>query len=336
MQHRRASIVLCLWTAALLAAAFLAGGCTDAPLADDEAGVGALAGAEAFAYQLQGFEQGAALDALAGSGYDVFVIDRVASIAGDEAFDDAALVERLHGGTGVSGAPPLVLCYLDVGQAESYRAYWEDGWSVGDPEWIAGEDPDGWDENYPVTFWAPQWADIMRSELDAIVDAGFDGAYLDWLEVYEYAPVARAAAEAGIDPEDALVSFVAGLAEHARMQDPDFVLVAQNAAVLGARPEWRAMFDGIAQEAVWFDGEGDPDTSEQVGDIAQDAELTEYYLDALAVWQDAGFPVWTVEYAADPATAEQAYERAEREGFVTYVTTRLLDRITDTPPPALD
>ena len=285
-----------------------------------------------WAYQIQGHTTNESLEALAASSYDILVIDQQRSLLGDEDYDDAAVVEMLHTSAADAGRERTVLCYIDVGEAESYRWYWQDGWDVGDPEWIVAPDPDGWDENYPVAFWNDEWRSIMFEAFDRIIADGYDGVYLDWLEVYSFEPVVGLAEEEGLDPEDELVAFVRDLAAHARAQDPDFILVAQNAAEMGAREEYREVFDAIAQEAIWFDGGGDPDTEEQVGDVAQDQELTEENLDALKVWQDAGVPVWACEYATEPDNVETAYSRGAERGFLTYVTTRPLDRLTETPP----
>jgi cysteinyl-tRNA synthetase len=225
------------------------------------------------------------------------------------------------------------VAYVDVGEAESYRWYWQDDWEVGDPEWIVAPDPDGWDENYPVAYWDDEWRAIMFTVIDGLMADGYDGMYLDWLEAYSFEPVAEMAEAEGLNSEDEMVSFVNALADYARAQDPEFIMVAQNAAELGARAEYREVFDAIAQEAVWFDGGGDPDAEEQVGDVPTDAELTEEYLEYLQVWQDAAIPVWVCEYATESENVDTAYGNAAEHGFIGYVTTRPLDQLTETPPP---
>ena len=75
------------------------------------------------------------------------VLDYIPSVVGDEDYPMAEVIARLH------DTDKMVIAYIDIGEAESYRVYWQDGWRVGDPAWIVGEDPDGWAENYPVAFW---------------------------------------------------------------------------------------------------------------------------------------------------------------------------------------
>jgi endo-alpha-1,4-polygalactosaminidase (GH114 family) len=67
--------------------------------------------------------------------------------------------------------------------------------------------------------------------------------------------------------------------------------------------------------------------------MAIDPELTQEYLDALELWQDAGLPVFAVEYAIEPEHVEEAYGLGAENGFITYVTTRPLAMLTETPPP---
>ena len=295
---------------------------------------GRLTQVRSWAYQLSSYSVGEPLVRLADSNHDLLVIDQRRSLAGEEDFDDAAIVAHLKGSRGTSkGESRQVLCYLDVGQAESYRAYWQDDWRVGDPAWIVAADPDGWDENYVVAYWDPEWRELMYEAIDRVIADGYDGAYLDWLEVYDSPPVVSVAAAAGLDPEAEIVAFVIDLASYARSRDPDFILVAQNAAELGARPEWRALFDAVAQEAIWFDGAGDPDSAEQTGDAVQSPALTLEYLDALDVWRDAGIPVLDCEYAIEPHNVDLAYELGSDQGFITYVTTVPLDSLAATLPP---
>jgi len=227
----------------------------------------------------------------------------------------------------------IVVCYIDVGEAESYRWYWQDKWKIGDPDWIVAEDPDGWDENYPVKFWNEEWKKIMRQCLDRIIDDEYGGVYLDWLEIYSFEPVAKAAESEDLNVRQELIEFVRELSEYARSQKPGFLFIAQNAAELGEFPEYVELFDAIAQEAIWYDGGGDPDTEEEPGDVPLDSEDSEEYVNHLEDWQQLEKPVFNVEYAQGSSNARQAYQLGKEHEFKTYVTLRPLDRLTATPPP---
>lgn len=285
------------------------------------------------AYQIQNQHLGDAIQTLGNSHYDLLVIDRTRSLRGEEDYDSAADVAYLKSTFGSSVNPKKVVCYIDVGQAESYRWYWQPDWEVGDPEWIVAPDPDGWDENYQVMFWREEWLDIMKEAFRRIIQDGYGGAYLDWLEVYDADGVVEAAEAEGLDPELALIDFVEEILTYCRSLDPDFFFIAQNAAEMGAYPQYLDLFAGISQEAIWFDGGGDPDTGEQPGDEPVDPYWTETYLHDLSYWREAGKVIFHVEYALEADNVQEAFNLGREHGFITYVSMRLLDELSSTPPP---
>ena len=285
-----------------------------------------------WAYQIQKQDYGNNMDKLADSQYDLLVIDQTRSLKGDEDYDSQKDATLLKNSANSRGGRKLVICYLDVGEAESYRWYWQKGWKVGNPEWIVAEDPGGWDENYPVKFWQPEWKDIMKKSIDRIIEDGYDGVYLDWLEVYSFEPVAELARAEGLEPHQVLTDFIAELSEYARAKNPDFIFIAQNAAELGAFPKYTKLFDAVAQEAVWYDGSGDPDTSESHGDQRWDPDESQELIYLLEEWQKQGKPVFNVEYAQESSNVKTAYKLGKEHDFKTYVTLRPLDQLTTSPP----
>jgi len=87
------------------------------------------------------------------------------------------------------GGNRLVLAYLSIGEAEDYRPYWKAAWKAAPPPWLEEENPD-WPGNYKVRYWMEDWQEILLggegSRLHQIVDAGFDGVYLDIIDAFEY------------------------------------------------------------------------------------------------------------------------------------------------------
>ncbi len=286
-----------------------------------------------WAYQIQKQDHGNNMDKLADSHYDMLVIDQTRSLKGDEDYDSKKDVSLLKKSANSRGGRKLVVCYIDVGEAESYRWYWQKDWKVGNPDWIVAEDPDGWDENYPVKFWRHEWKDIMKKCIDRIIYDGYDGIYLDWLEVYSFEQVAEAAEAEGLSPIAELTKFVGELRGYARKRNPCFLIIAQNAAELGTFAGYTEFFDAIAQEAIWYDGTGDPDSSEQPGDEPWDADESQELLYQLEEWQDLDKPVFNVEYAQEQSNVDRSYRLGQDNGLITYVTLRPLDRLTATPPP---
>jgi endo-alpha-1,4-polygalactosaminidase (GH114 family) len=50
-------------------------------------------------------------------------------------------------------------------------------------------------------------------------------------------------------------------------------------------------------------------------------------------FQDAGLPVFSVDYAQKRSNVDKAYSEACKQGYVPYVSIRSLSRLTETPPP---
>lgn len=125
----------------------------------------------------------AMITALNATNYDIIIMDLF--------FEDVAftleeinlLKAKNNGGT------RLVIAYLSIGEAEDYRYYWNESWHVGSPSWLHAENPD-WEGNYKVQYWDAEWQEIIYGNenafLDKIIDAGFDGAYLDIIDAFEY------------------------------------------------------------------------------------------------------------------------------------------------------
>jgi len=250
-----------------------------------------------------------------------------------------AAIGLLHSSLGSSHRGKLVLAYMDIGEAENYRWYWQSGWNVGNPDWIVAPDPDGWEGNHPVLFWRQSWKTIVfgtqYSYLDLVLADEFDGIYLDWIEAAAFEPVVSGAIREKKDPRAEMITFVSELATYARTQKPNFLVIPQNALDLAQQSDaitdqYLSTIDGIAQEAIWFDGSSDQ--SQQQSDLPSD--YTAEALQDLAVFQAAGKPIFTVDYAEQPEHVAYAYEQAAARGFHEYVTLRQLDKLTSTPPPS--
>lgn len=122
--------------------------------------------------------------AVADTDYDLVLVDAFFD-AGDPLTpaDVAALGRKAHGGR------RLVIAYLSIGEAEDYRYYWKAAWDDEPPTWLAAANAD-WPGNYKVHYWEPDWQGVLfgspEAYLDRILAAGFDGAYLDIIDAFEY------------------------------------------------------------------------------------------------------------------------------------------------------
>lgn len=124
------------------------------------------------------------LNALRNNDYDILIIDAF--------YDDNVMLTKEEVDSlkvKSNGGERLVISYMSVGEAEDYRYYWKADWKVGSPSFLEKENPQ-WEGNYKVRYWDDQWQEIIFGESDSytgmLLDAGFDGAYLDIIEAFEY------------------------------------------------------------------------------------------------------------------------------------------------------
>ncbi len=296
------------------------------------------------------------VDRITASSYDMVVIDFITSEAWNRDYPLAEVIDAWH----TAEHPKLVIAYIDIGEAESYRDYWHPEWGVGNPVWIAGDDPDGWEDNFPVAYWHDGWKNIWLRDggyLQGILDAGFDGVYLDWVEAYSDENVLEIAQVDGVDAVQEMIWWVGDIADYLRTQRADFIVIAQNAAELVAHDDYVAIIDAIAQEQVWFDGGADneppgdcplPRTEAEVDTTAYRQSLSpacrrtydnypestlhassEAYLADLAWAQMKGLIIFTVDYALDPDNVAWVYQQARSLGFIPFVSNRALDRYVE-------
>ncbi|HIP23894.1 MAG TPA: hypothetical protein EYG79_09930, partial [Rhodobacteraceae bacterium] len=234
--------------------------------------------------------------------------------------------------------------------------YWQPNWRIGAPAWIVANDPDGWEGNYPVAYWHPEWKQIWLGNNGLVADLarrGFDGVYLDWVEAYSDDSVIAAARREGKDPRREMIRFVAQIGQAGRAVSPGFIVVAQNAAELVADRGYARSIDGLAQEQVWFDGAasnrpaGDcplPATEADIETRAYEASLSracrrmyndfpdstlhvssEGYIEDLTLARQRGLKVFTVDYTVKRQNIIDAITNSRQLGFVPFTSERALD-----------
>jgi len=123
------------------------------------------------------------LNAIKATNYDLVIMDLFFDDVALTAQDIAQIKSKNNGGL------RKVISYMSVGEAEDYRYYWQEDWKNEKPVWLENENS-SWAGNYKVRYWEQEWKDIIfgnqYSYLKKIMDAGFDGVYLDIIDGYEY------------------------------------------------------------------------------------------------------------------------------------------------------
>lgn len=261
-------------------------------------------------------------------------VDRLAQTPGDLLVIDYAKkdgkvpltpedVARIKAGPADRGR--IVLAYLSVGEAEEYRFYWQADWKSNPPDWL-GEENCAWPQAHRVRYWLQGWKDINfasdQSYLKRIIDAGFDGVYLDRVDIYETFEHARPQARAE------MVDYIAELARTAWRLKPGFFIVPQNAEGLLENPQYRSSIDGVAKESLLH---GLSATA-----VRNTGDQIEWSASRLEKLRQEGKPVFVVEYLLNARHMTDTAREARSYGFVPTFQTRALDGRDPTVPVRLE
>lgn len=123
------------------------------------------------------------LSAIQQTNFDVLIID---AFFGDELLTSVDITSLK---TKQNGGKRLVISYMNIGSAEKYRYYWKKNWGLHHPLWLKKK-YDGYKDEIWVKFWKDEWQEIIYGNADSytqkLLNAGFDGAYLDNIEGFYF------------------------------------------------------------------------------------------------------------------------------------------------------
>lgn len=269
--------------------------------------------ARTWGYQLQNVTAAA----LAKHDFDVLVVD-----AGDGAGAwglsqrEVARLKRKRDGT-----RRLVLAYMNIGEAEDYRYYWKPGWAKQPPDWM-GSANCRWKGDHRVRHWAAEWQAILfgtrSSYFGRLMEIGYDGVYLDRVDIYTHWQPARTTAFAE------MVDLVARLSQWAKARRPGFLVLPQNGEALLQDDRYLAAIDGLGKEDMLYGDNGN--------DVANDPARIERAERHIARARAAGLPVLAIEYARQRENIEHARTRLAALGYVAYFGPRSLAYIGQNGP----
>jgi cysteinyl-tRNA synthetase, unknown class len=227
------------------------------------------------------------------------------------------------------------LSYLSIGESSNWRYYFQKGWETNPPGWQGKENPD-WPGSSKVKYWDPDWQKITLGYLDKIIDSGFDGAYLDIVDAFDYWSNPKNGEGLVLDRADAaqrMIDWVEKIVEHARVNrgKPNFHVVPQNAEALlpyDTTGKFLQEISGVGVESLYFNG---VKAQDPVGIAARTVNLDKVVA--------AGKPVLVIDYINDGSgyqgsnkdRIDSFWQRANLAGYTPQVNP--LDRTTLTFDP---
>jgi len=240
-----------------------------------------------WAYQLQGIDVDAVV---ADESFELIVMDYSVNGSRDGKFTPDQINRIKQSGK-------KAIAYLSIGEAESYRSYWNSTWESNPPSWLGPENPH-WESNFKVRFWDPAWQAIIFSYLDEIYDQGFDGIYCDIIDAYYYW---REENPEKPDADALMAQLLINLRNHlSDRKDRSFAIIIQNGETIideenmtdALRGQLFDAIDGIGVEDVFFSGELDDNNPYQ-----PEGERLPYLREFL----QQGKTVLAVEYVTEPS-----------------------------------
>lgn len=294
-----------------------------------------LSDIESFNFQLQNFT----VSELVSSPTDLLIIDYSLDGSVNAELDEQDLITLKNSGK-------TVLSYFSIGEAEDYRFYFKRKWikksrgsacrrslTEDSPRWLDKPNPN-WCGNYKTRYWNRAWKRILfgktsgkrKSYLDRIIDAGFDGVYLDIIDGFEYWENRRRLAKRRDLAKD-MFTLVKQIAEYARITRglTQFYVVPQNGSGIIERlsqadkEEYFSFISAIGSEDAFFYGDLD---------IDNEYNPQELVLSQLSEFLSAGVPVLAIEYLNDTSKISLFKQKACELGFVPQVADRNLEDLS--------
>lgn len=227
-----------------------------------------------------------------------------------------------------------IICYLSIGEAETYRPYWHKHWDTdkdgrpdrGAPAWLDVENPD-WEGNYKVRYWQNAWQEIILPEIDRIMSQGFGGLYLDIVDAFEFYEQDkkkyldnRPNPETGNTYRQDMADWIKRITQRATRSKSKPLIIPQNAAQLLAIPSYRQTISGIGIEDLFTNGKK----------LKRQKE-SDYTLAFINQLKPSGKTVLIIDYAKKNKLIAAARDATQRRGFIFLNTDRPLKTLGQSP-----
>ncbi len=191
-----------------------------------------------------------------------------------------------------------IYSYINIGSIESFRSYDTDfeKYTLGAYE--------NWPEEKWIDVSTPEWQACTASRVDALVQKGVDGFFVDNTDVYyNY-------------PQESIYDGILTILDYMDHTGRKIMINGGDCFVKKyLTTEKNVLIDGVNQENVFtaYDFSKDIYTK-------NDQSTREYYTEYLDLAMSHGCTAYTLEYATVPSIRRQAAAYAGKHGYICYVS----------------
>lgn len=191
-----------------------------------------------------------------------------------------------------------IFSYINIGSIESFRSYDTDfeKYTLGAYE--------NWPEEKWIDVSTPEWQACTASRVDALVQKGVDGFFVDNTDVYyNY-------------PQESIYDGILTILDYMDHTGRKIMINGGDCFVKKyLTTEKNVLIDGVNQENVFtaYDFSKDIYTK-------NDQSTREYYTEYLDLAMSHGCTAYTLEYAMDPTIRRQAAAYAGKHGYICYIS----------------
>lgn len=191
-----------------------------------------------------------------------------------------------------------IYSYINIGSIESFRSYDTDfkKYTLGAYE--------NWPEEKWIDVSAPEWQACTASRVDALIQKGVDGFFVDNTDVYyNY-------------PQESIYDGILTILDYMNHTGRKIILNGGDCFVKKyLTTEKNVLIDGVNQENVFtaYDFSKDIYTK-------NDQSTREYYTEYLDLAMSHGCTAYTLEYAMDPTIRRQVAAYAGKHGYICYIS----------------
>ena len=197
------------------------------------------------------------------------------------------------------GSRRIVLAYMSIGQAETFRWYW--------PQRSASLARRQGQAELRRAFLAGGLAEDIFEYTEKIVTAGFDGVYLDHVDEFE---------DKG--RKDDMVEFVARISAKAKSSRADFMVVPQNGDALIATPSSAGRSMALRAKIC---------STAKAARASATAQPPSRDLRRLKMLAAEGKPVLVVEYPRNDEQAKTWRGEISENSFIGLIARRTLNQL---------